>query len=159
NNELKILFNKEVLAPSIREVVKVNMGRLGYSVEEQEDVFRVSSVNTVITVSERSIHVKPFMNSENTEDLVDLLKVIYRAYGCVKCGSCILWIPPGNAMLTQNGPIPLKNLDDKTRRFYLEACPISDQLVEKTLVPLILGTPKAFKRKTRRRIITSEHYG
>ncbi|MEL9908816.1 MAG: phosphoadenosine phosphosulfate reductase family protein [Desulfurococcus sp.] len=159
DNELKILFNKEVLAPSIREVVKVNMGRLGYSVEEQEDVFRVSSVNTVITVSERSIHVKPFMNSENTEDLVDLLKVIYRAYGCVKCGSCILWIPPGNAMLTQNGPIPLKNLDDKTRRFYLEACPISDQLVEKTLVPLILGTPKAFKRKTRRRIITSEHYG
>jgi len=153
---LRIVFNREVLSDEVRDVVRANMLGLGYSVTTGGDTV-ISSSNTTITISGPVVTVEPFTSDENLEDLVDLFKVIYRSYGCVKCGSCILWTPPGSAKLTLNGPVPLGRLDEKTRRFYLEACPISDQLVEKTLIPLILGNPKAFKRKSRRRIITREH--
>lgn len=152
--ELRVSFNREILTPTVKKVVEENMRGLGYSVTDEGSGLTVSSENTTIKISGNTLTVKPFTSSENLEDLVDLLKVTYRSYGCVKCGSCILWTPPGSAMLTANGPIPLKHLDGEARRFYLEACPISDQLVEKTLIPLIVGSPKAFKRKTRRRITT-----
>ncbi|MEM1706421.1 MAG: phosphoadenosine phosphosulfate reductase family protein [Thermosphaera sp.] len=152
--ELTVEFNKRVLEPSYAEVFKQNVEGIGYKYEEGAGGVVVSSASTSIAIEGSAVTVKPFRDGENLEDLVDVLKIIYRMYGCVKCGSCILWIPKGAGRLTQQGPVLAENLSGDERKRYLEACPISDQLVEKIVVALILDSPKAFKRPSRRRVRT-----
>lgn len=153
---LKIVFNRDVLTPEIKGVVEANMKNLGYEVSYDEIGIHVKSGNAHITISGPVLALKYLgeRREEAFEDMVDLLKVIYRSSGCLKCGSCILWSGRGAAKLTDRGPVPLRQIGENEKRFYLEACPISDQLVEKVVLALIADNPKVYKRKSRRRIIT-----
>lgn len=149
---LKLFFNRKVVSDGYRSVLKANTEGIGFSYGEGDGVVEISTPNTNIIIKEDMVEAKPFAPGESLEDLVDVLKIIYRMYGCVKCGSCILWAPRGVARLTPQGPVLESRVDEKVRRQYLESCPISDQLVEKVVVPLILDSPKAFKRPSRKRL-------
>jgi phosphoadenosine phosphosulfate reductase len=46
----------------------------------------------------------------------------------------------------------LSTLDERSTRIFIEVCPVSDQLVEKIVISLILGDYKSFKRKSRRKL-------
>jgi phosphoadenosine phosphosulfate reductase len=55
--------------------------------------------------------------------------------------------------LTPNGPYPVEHLNSREARLYIEVCPISDQLVEKIVMPLVMNDYGAYKRKTRRKLV------
>jgi len=148
----RLVFNRKVVRDEYKSVLRVNAEGLGFSYREGDGGIEISTPNTNIIIKEERVDAKPFALGESLEDLVDVLKIIYRMYGCVKCGSCVLWVPRGCARLTPQGPVLENKVDEKDRRQYLESCPISDQLVEKVVVPLILDNPKAFKRPSRKRL-------
>lgn len=153
---LRLVFNKEFIPDNIAHIVEQNAGGFGYDFSRESNGYIITTPRGKITIRGKEVILERAEGGgrETFEDLVDVIKVVYRSLGCLKCGSCVLWTTKGAVKLTERGPVPLRVLSDREKRFYLEACPISDQLVEKVFLPLILDTPKAYKRESRRRIIT-----
>ncbi len=149
NNKLVIEFNTSVLTKEEYEVFRANASMLKYRVEFSDDHLIVITRNTMIIVENQKIVVKPYSDVNNLEDLVDILKIIYRIRGCAKCGSCVLWCPIRIVKLTPYGPLPESSCP--ACRVCLEACPIADVLVEKIVVPLITNDPHVWSRPSRRR--------
>ncbi|MEM4528249.1 MAG: phosphoadenosine phosphosulfate reductase family protein [Desulfurococcaceae archaeon] len=155
NDVLKLKFNSNIIRSiDIMNVVMSNLEKLGYKVEIDGDSLTIISSHSKIKIKGDIIEFSPYNLSDAFEDMVEVIKVIYRSYGCVKCGSCFIWTPSGKVRFTQHGPVLQNSLDEKAKRIYLEICPISDQLVEKIVVALITGDPKAFKRKTKRHVLS-----
>lgn len=150
NNTMIIRFNTELTPGVFRDTLISNLKNLGFEVTSRDPI--IASKNGSIIVIEKDTVKFTTVDNESFETLVDTLKLIYRIRGCVFCGSCVLWGKPGAVRLTKSGPVLIDDLDDKQRSVYIEVCPISDQLVEKLVVPLITNNYKAFKRKTRRRL-------
>lgn len=150
NDTLILKFNIELLPSEFKDSLLANLKHLGFEILSQEPVIASKDAYTVV-INKDTISYTP-ANQQSIELLVDVLKLIYRIRGCVFCGSCVLWSKRGAVKLGKNGPVLLDSLDEKEKSIYIEVCPISDQLVEKLVVPLILSDYKAFKRKTRRKL-------
>lgn len=154
NGVLTIVFNTEILGRGVPEVrsFRSNVEKMfSYKfIESGNGVYIVETKDTAVEINGSKMTVKPFVNQDNLEDLVDVLKAIYRARGCSKCGSCVMWCPLRVVSLTRNGP----SVESKcvNCRICIDACPIAENIVEKIVVPLITGDPKAWKRKSRRRL-------
>jgi len=82
------------------------------------------------------------------EVLADVLKAIYRVYGCAKCGSCILWCPRNNITLKEHGAFFNENCD--RCKICIDVCPVAEVLVERVVLPLITDDPAIWKRPSRR---------
>ena len=150
NGNFVIKFNKPLVPSELADVFIKNAAMLGFKlVNEAPLVLEKNGVEFAIRHDE--IRLSTY-TTEAFEDCVDLIKTIYRMQGCVRCGSCVLWTKPGSVMLTSKGPTPRQTLSESEARVYIEVCPISDQLVEKVVLSLILDDYRAFKRKSRRHV-------
>ena len=148
-NELVVKFNENVLVDRLVEVFINNMVALGYSVLSENPL--VLKKTGVVEIR-GDVIIARYVNDQRVfEDLVQILKTIYRLRACVYCGSCVLWTRREAVKLTKEGPRLQEHLDEKQAKLYIEVCPINDQLVEKIAVSLITDDYKAFKRKTRPR--------
>lgn len=82
----------------------------------------------------------------------------------MKCLSCKIWCP--NTAIESGGPSRV--IVDGERcsgcKICLEVCPLSDVVVEKIVTPQLLGDPRAWKRKGKRRredvvkVLATRHY-
>jgi len=151
SDQLTVVFNRDLLEQSELHIFENNMKMLKYRVYVNGEDVIVETKNSTITIHGNRIVLKPYMNDDNFEDLVDVVKTIYRIKGCVKCGSCILWCPLKTIKFTENYPNPQG--DCPSCRICIEICPILDVLVEKTVIPLIKGDPRTWKRSSRRRAL------
>ncbi len=150
-SKLIVEFNDIIIPDHHVELLISNLMNTGFTVN--------TSQNGTIELSKEDLHVviqgntliAHIVKSEYFEDLVDIVKSIYRIRACVLCGSCAVWSPQRSVQLTLSGPKLLVRLDDNSARVFIEVCPVSDQLVEKLVIPLILGDYKAFKRKGKKR--------
>ncbi|MEM1695860.1 MAG: phosphoadenosine phosphosulfate reductase family protein [Desulfurococcaceae archaeon] len=149
-DKITIQFSKNLLPEDQVGVFIANMGSLGFIVVSKEPLV-FEKANARYMIKHNTINVSNYKD-ELFEDLVDVLKVIYRMHNCVYCGSCVLWTRKGSVALTPKGPIVKNDMSESEKRVYMEICPISDQLVEKVVLSLLLNDYRAFKRKTRRRI-------
>ncbi|MEM4671730.1 MAG: phosphoadenosine phosphosulfate reductase family protein [Desulfurococcaceae archaeon] len=148
-NSLLVKFSRDLFSEKLGDMLIENLISMGFK-RVCENPLTFEKNNAVFEIQGNYIKVLPY-NEHSFEDLVDVIKIVYRMKGCVFCGSCVLWTGRGLVKLTLKGPIALSTLDDKNARVYIEVCPISDQLVEKVVAPLITNDHKSFKRKTRRK--------
>ncbi len=148
NNSLRIVFNRELVIDEAQQVFISNLLMLKKKVYRENNNILVETRNTLITIGDNTLIVEPYRDQENLEDLADLLKIIYRMYGCAHCGSCVLWCPLRIVRLTRYGALPQKPC--MGCRICLEVCPISEVLVEKVVLPIITNDPGIWKRPSRR---------
>lgn len=146
----RITFNDNLLDEKSVKTFASSVSNVGFRVASTDPLV-LEKNETRFTISGNFIDVEEY-SEDVFEDLVDMLKLIFRARGCVYCGSCVLWVRRGSVTLTSSGPLVKTPLTEEDGRLYIEVCPISDQLVEKVVLPLIVGDYKVFKRKTRRRV-------
>ncbi len=147
NNVMKIYFNREILLDEVQQQFYNNVRMLRKMIYREESSVIIQTKSTLITISGHILE-STWGKPENLEDLADILKIVYRIYGCAKCGSCILWCPYKLVRLTRYGPLP--DVPCPACRICLDVCPISEVLVEKVVLPLITNDPAIWKRKTRR---------
>ncbi len=144
-----ILFNRSLLEPYMQLQFASNVKMLkGFSIIRKGDTWLIKTDRSLITINVNTIKYV-IRQEKGFEDLVDILKIIYRIHGCAKCGSCVLWCPIKAVKLTEYGPLP--SIPCPGCRICLEVCPIADVLVEKIVVPLITGDVRAWKRPTKHR--------
>ncbi len=155
NDSLKIMFNKKIVDRDEVNIFKANVLMLNYRFELLENNIVIQTEGTTIHIKDNVLEITPYINVDNLEDLVDILKIIYRLKNCSKCGSCILWCPLKTIKLTENGPYPVNRCDGC--RICLEVCPVSEVLVEKIVVPIIINDPHAWSRPSRRRASIEEN--
>lgn len=148
NEHLIIEFNKDVIIDEVQQQLIHNILMLKKKIYRDKDKIIIETKNTNIIIEKNKINVSPYKEPENLEDLADVLKIIYRIYGCAKCGSCVLWCPLKIIRLTKYGPLPTKPCIGC--RICLEVCPISEILVEKIVLPLITNDPGIWKRPSRK---------
>lgn len=154
-DKLIIEFNDKLLSEQYIDSFRSNILMLKYKLSINRGELVVETKHSKITIKNNIIELEPYTSSENFEDLVDVIKIIYRVRNCSKCSSCILWCPLKIIKLTDQGPVVTG--ESIGCRVCLEICPISEVLVEKIVLPLITGNYKIWVRKTRRRI-PSEYY-
>ncbi|AFK50742.1 phosphoadenosine phosphosulfate reductase [Thermogladius calderae 1633] len=147
-NSLEVTFNDDVVEDEAQQTFAENIRMLSFKVWREGDSILVEAKNTRIKIARNTLRVEPFDKDENVEDLADVLKVVYRTRSCAKCASCVLWCPLNRVKMTPKGPLPL--VPCPSCKLCIDTCPLADQLVEKVVIPLILGNPKAFKRSSRR---------
>ncbi len=141
-----VLFNKRLIPIDADQafIGNVEMLKLGLSREDSGWIIR--SNDSEILVKDNYLKYKLF-NEKGFEDVVDMLKIIYRIHGCVKCGSCMIWCPQKRIKLSNYGPIP--SLPCINCRICIEVCPIAEMLVERVVVPLLTNRVDAWRRSTR----------
>ena len=150
-SKLTIVFNETIIPAYCKELILTNLVNTGFTIIELADTIEIRKERLRVLIHKNTLQAE-IPAQECFEDLVDILKNIYRLRACVLCGSCVIWSPRGSVKLTLNGPRLISKLDDKSKQAFIEVCPISDQLVEKIIIPLILGDYRAFKRRGRRRL-------
>ncbi len=146
-----IVFNGELVPGTVQYQFISNVGMLRHlslSRDPGSLEWVVRSNRAEIVVSGKVVKYRLY-EDKGFEDLVDILKIIYRMHGCARCGSCVIWCPTGVIKLTMYGPTP--KVPCTGCRLCLEVCPLADVLVEKILVPLITGDVRAWKRPTKYR--------
>ncbi len=147
NNKVRAVFNRTIIIREAQLEFYNNIRMLGKNIYRENDNIIIETEDTVIAIKENILEATTG-RPENLEDLADVLKIIYRIYGCAKCGSCVLWCPYKLVKLTRYGPLP--NVPCPGCRICLEVCPISEVLVEKIVLPLFTGDPAIWKRPSRR---------
>ncbi len=94
-----------------------------------------------------------YSEEHGVERLVDLLKAVYKYMYCVGCRSCEYNCPMSvYKVVVENGRFVPKVVDPKRCircRVCLHNCPIAEVYVEHIVIPVILGDPEAWRRKTR----------
>ena len=147
-NRIVIYFNRRIIEDYVQLQFynNVRMIKMEITRNNNGDVI-IKSKETEIVVRDNTIE-STWGSSENLEDLAEILKIIYRIYGCARCGSCVLWCPYNLIRLTRYGPQP--DVPCPGCRICLDVCPISEVLVEKLVLPLITDDPAIWKRKSRR---------
>ncbi|MEM2025295.1 MAG: phosphoadenosine phosphosulfate reductase family protein [Desulfurococcaceae archaeon] len=145
---LEVEFDKDIQPSAAEKLLTGNALNLGFEVvRESPPVLRKDGyVLDVLGNTLRLIN----HDEQGFEHLVDLLKLAYRVRGCALCGSCLLWTKRGSVKLTPSGPILQGKLDTGDVRFFIDVCPISDQLVEKVVVPLITGDLKPRRKRAKK---------
>lgn len=145
-NHLTAYFNDELLNDECLLTFTSNTKMLKANVYRDVEGLVVETHRAKVIISGRVIKAS-FREHSGIEDLADVLKNIYRVKGCVKCGSCVIWCPEKAVKLTSNGPLP--KVPCLSCRICIENCPISEMLVEKIVMPLILDDTTAWRRRTR----------
>ncbi|MCX8198824.1 MAG: phosphoadenosine phosphosulfate reductase family protein [Sulfolobales archaeon] len=145
-HNLVAYFNEELLNDECLLTFASNVKMLKANTYRDVEGLIIETDRTKVVISGRTIKAL-FRKHNGVEDLVDVLKNIYRVRGCVKCGSCVIWCPEKVVKLTSNGPLP--RVPCSSCRICIENCPISEMLVEKIVVPLILDDVTAWRRRTR----------
>ncbi len=146
NNVYRIVFSKEVVPATAQYEFSSNIKMLKFNIYRDSGSYIIESSRARITISGNTLFSEHY-EEKGFEDLADVLKIIYRIHGCVKCGSCVLWCPLQIIRLTSNGPLPTRPCP--ACRICLEVCPISELLVEKVVLPLITDNVEAWRRRTR----------
>ncbi len=139
-------FNDELLGDKHLLTFASNAKMLKANVYRDVEGLIVETNRAKVVINGRVVKAL-FKEHSGVEDLADVLKNIYRVRECIKCGSCTIWCPEKAIKLTSNGPLP--RVPCLSCRICVENCPISEMLVEKTVMPLILGDVKAWRRRTR----------
>lgn len=147
SNHIEITFNRNIAEDSVQQQFYNNLVMIRKKVYRINDEIIIETKDTTIKISGEKMK-SDWGKEENLEDLADVLKVVYRIYGCAKCGSCVLWCPYNLVKLTKYGPLP--NPPCSGCRICLEVCPISEVLVEKIVLPLITDDVAIWKRQSRR---------
>lgn len=145
-NHLTAYFNDELLNDECLLTFTSNTKMLKANVYRDVEGLVVETNRAKVIVSGRVIKAS-FREHSGIEDLADVLKNVYRVKGCIKCGSCVIWCPEKAVKLTSNGPLP--KVPCSSCRICIENCPISEMLVEKIVIPLILDDITAWRRRTR----------
>ncbi len=146
DDSLTAYFNDELLNDECLLTFTSNAKMLKASVYRDIEGLVVETNRAKVVISGRVIKAS-FKERSGVEDLADVLKNIYRVRGCVKCGSCVIWCPEKAVKLTSNGPLP--RVPCSSCRICIENCPISEMLVERVVMPLILDDITAWRRRTR----------
>ena len=150
-NSLTIIFTKKLLNEHTRKAFKSYSRILKAKIlEESSEVVIVETKYTQILIRDKVLEISPYITSENLEDMVDVIKILYRLHGCTRCGSCVLWCPFKAIRLVEQTPFP--GIGCSGCRICLEVCPIAEMLVERVVLPLILNDPGSWKRSSRRRV-------
>ncbi len=147
NGYISTVFNREIITGEAQLEFYNNIRMLKKSIYRENNIIVIETRDTRIEIEGKMLR-STMKTAENLEDLADVLKIIYRMYGCARCGSCVLWCPYNLVRLTRYGPLP--NIPCPGCRICLEVCPISEVLVEKVVLPLITGDPGIWKRPSRR---------
>lgn len=150
-SKFTIVFNETIIPAHCKELVVANLTNTGFTVIEQANAIEIYKEKLHVIIHKNTLQAE-IPTQDCFEDLVDIFKNIYRLRACTLCGSCVIWSPRGSVKLTPNGPCLMSKLDEESMRVFIEVCPISDQLVEKILIPIILRDYRAFKRKSRKRL-------
>jgi len=149
-SKLTVEFNNRVVPEYSVEMLLDNLEKIGFSVNRRGGEIEISRENLYIVIRDNILEAQ-IQSTTCFEDFVDVIKNIYRLRACVLCGSCVVWSPRGSIKLTLSGPQLMSKLGENSKSTFIEVCPVSDQLVEKIVISLILGDYKAFKRKSRRK--------
>jgi phosphoadenosine phosphosulfate reductase len=150
-SRITVEFSDKIIPEHSEEIFLNNAEKSGFNVSKQNGNIELTKGNLKVAIRGKVL-VALLPETTCFEDFVDVVKNIYRLRACVLCGSCVVWSPRGSVKLTLRGPELLSTLDERSTRIFIEVCPVSDQLVEKIVISLILGDYKSFKRKSRRKL-------
>jgi len=151
NNWKYILFNKDLVPDTAQQLFSANIKMIKHlTISRNKDTLSwlIHSNKAEIIIDKNTVKYR-IHEEKGIEDLIDVLKIIYRIHGCARCSSCVIWCPMNVIKLTSLGPLP--KVPCSGCRLCLEVCPLADVLVEKILVPLITGNVRAWKRSTKYR--------
>ncbi len=145
-----IHFNDKILRKDMFNTVLHSLR----TVSENIDIKHKDEPEINICIGNICVHIKENIITLNEklekglEVLADILKAIYRVYGCAKCGSCILWCPRKNIILKEHGAFFNENCD--RCKICIDVCPVAEVLVERVVLPLLTDDPAIWKRPSRR---------
>lgn len=145
---LCVEFNEDVLPARAVESFIENALKLGFEVLSRSPL-ALKWGESVFEILGSTIRCES--TSERTLDrLIDLLKLLYRSRGCALCGSCVLWTRSGSVRLGPSGPVLQRKLEAEEVKSFIEVCPISDQLVERVVAPVITGSTRRLSKRPQR---------
>ena len=148
---IEIVFDNNILRKNMIEQIIYSLRTITPNVtmknNDDQPVISINMNDVHALISKNTIIVNKKLEN-SLEELADILKAIYRIYGCTKCGSCILWCPRNNIMLRNRGAIFGDQCD--RCRICIDVCPVAEVLVERVVLPLITGDPAIWKRSSRR---------
>ena len=95
------------------------------------------------------IAIKGLKEDKLIEEVIDVLKLYYRALYCAKCRSCETWCPTKAIKVDDNITVD----DDKCIgcRICIDVCPVSDVVVEMLIASQVLDDVRACKRRGKRK--------
>lgn len=147
----EIEFSKNLVSDEQWPIFAANIRMLGMNIQRYNTNI-INIIGTHIHAHIESNRIKyTCTNKASTdqcfEEFADILKILYRMHGCVKCASCVIWCPYRLIQLTRHGPVPRAPCPHT--HICIDVCPIAEVLVERVVIPLILNDPGAWKRKSR----------
>jgi len=144
----RLRFNKQLNLEAISSIAVI----LGKTVKfTNSDVIEVSA-DTLKYVfrGEGKVEVATYKPQEKIiEEFLDAVKIVYRAYYCVDCGSCVTLCPANAINIVNKKPIVSKAKCLNCRACN-DVCPISEVIVEKLIAALIFKKYDAWRRRTKR---------
>ncbi len=144
--EGKIIFSKKLIPEEAQLNFTSQLKMIKFNVVRYNNTWLIRSNKADILVEDNKLSYK-LNSTEGFEDVADTIKIIYRIHCCAKCASCVIWCPHRLVKLTAYGPLP--KVPCPGCRICLDVCPISDVLVERVVIPVILGVADAWRRPTR----------
>ncbi len=145
NNEYRLSITFLNTIP--RDKIKPQLRILGARITKTDTVIELNLTKSFIKLHEKGIDAI-IKDEEGFEELIDLLKIIYRTINCIRCRSCETWCP-GNAISVPNNII-IDSSKCITCKLCLDVCPICEMLVDRVAAGIILNKPDAWRRKTKR---------
>lgn len=143
-----IVFNKKLLQEKHLEYFRKNIEMLNYIVQvnKESQAISIKTDNIKIEIKDNLLEYS-IKDEKDLEEIFDVIKIIYRIYGCVRCGSCVIWCPDKSVKLDIYGPLP--KTPCSACRICIRVCPIAEVLTEKVVIPLILDRYDAWRRSTK----------
>jgi len=137
---LNVVLPADSLLQQYKVLGNVDIRRTPNYLYITSDQYEIKIVGNSIEVM-----VKDLLAHNSLELLIKVLKIVFRWVNCVRCGACSLWCP-ANAINLINGKPTVDPLKCRSCGICLEVCPVSEVLIEKVLVPLIIGNPRGRRR-------------
>ena len=141
---ISIKFSDQIPISKVSEQVK---SILKARIEDEEHGISINLKEGKVNISETSLSA--IISETGLEDLIDVLKIIYRTINCIGCKSCETWCP-GNAIAVTMGGVSIESSKCISCRLCLDVCPICEMLVDRVVAGILLRKPDAWRRKTKR---------
>ncbi len=143
-NHAKIVLDKEIPM----DAIKSQLGILrDASLSNDEEGVELTSDSYTIKLSYNliEVHVRDVSKHNALDVLAFILKILFRWIKCVSCSACTLWCPSG-AISVINGKPLIDGRKCTGCKICLEVCPVSEVLVNKLAMSLVINDPKGIKR-------------
>ena len=147
---IEIAFDSDIDLECIeKQVTTVNPQT--FEIDKDKGVAKLRWSYAEVVVQNNKI--RAYLDSEESiENVVDVLKLLYRWRLCTGCRSCET-ICPNNAAKIEIAMGRPRPTVDKERcsscKFCIYNCPVAEVYVEHVVAPLIFDDPEAWRRKTR----------